>query len=245
MARRESFYITPNNPARVFALDWLPASMSVINTSNYTVYVAVGERIVPTANNNTGIVPPFSSYTAAPGGAYVFSVAVDHAGDTVPFYLYPITVSFSEVAGDISAPLSASFPNTVKQQLILYSKAQTITGTATIQWDRSQSNLNQGTISTTQIFLHQDSVVDVSVHLNITGLTLSPTIAVVAIFGSTMFAALTESFRSGQSSTTIDLRKIIGIKASDYISVNLAFTPSTASGTLAADTSTLTLNVLS
>jgi hypothetical protein len=245
MARRETFYITPDKPAQVFALDWVPASMSVINTSNYTVYVAVGERIVPTANNNTGIVPPFSSYTAAPGGAYVFSVAVDHAGDLGPSYLYPIVVSFSEIAGDVSAPLSSSFPNTVKAQAILYSKAQTITGSGYVQWDRTQSTFQQLSFTPTQIILLKDYILDISVSIPLTSLSGSPTSINVQLIGPTTLFSFTETPRTAQTSTTINFRKIVALKTSQTLSVWLSFSPLTASGTIAADAATMIINLLS
>jgi hypothetical protein len=245
MARRESFYITPDKPAQVFALDWQPASMSVINTSNYTVYVAVGERIVPTANNNTGVVPPFSSYTAAPGGAYVFSVAVDHAGDLGPSYLYPIVVSFSEIAGDVSAPLSSAFPNTVKAQAIRYSQAQSITGTGYISWDRNQSTFPQLSFTPTQVIFFRDSIIDMSINLPLTSLAGAPTAITVQVVGVNALFNFTEYPRAAQTSTTINFRKILAIKASQTISVWLSFSPVTASGTIAADAATMIINLLS
>jgi hypothetical protein len=110
MAKRQTYTITPDTPARSFALDWTPATLSIINTSSYPVYLFIGTQSTPSINDHTGVVPAYSSYVAATGGAHEFGIFVDHAGDTTANYAFPITVTFNESAGEVAAPLSGAFP---------------------------------------------------------------------------------------------------------------------------------------
>lgn len=250
MTRRFSDAITPDNPVRAYNLPFEARTLSITNSSPYSVYVNIGNASTPTAASRSAAVPPFSSYTADPGGAISFGVFVDHAGDPTPAYVYPIIVTFSEAAGEVSAPLSNALPATLQQpylKLILQS-AQAIGASPTqMNWQRWQYTYQGGgTFGNLNTYFTDTHIwrIDVSLILNsLAGGITSIRVDLLTTNPNQTLATSLETPASSQTTTTHTFSKIARLLSRQAIALQVTLTGSAP--TASADpTSTMTLSLL-
>jgi hypothetical protein len=213
------------------------------------VYVNIGSSVQPTATNRSAAVPPFSSYTADPGGAISFGIFVDHASDLVPVYAYPINIVFSEAASEVEAPLSPALPASISWLYLkrIVEVPQAISGSGDVQWSHTQRAYN-GTISfsNTTLTINQAHVWNAAVNMSFSSLSGITQINVslrVNPGGQVLFTA-SDFLAASQTTSSISFNKIIPVPASGSVFVTVTLFGTTPSLTV-DPTSTMTLTLLS
>lgn len=231
MTLRFSDSISPDNPARAYSLDWSPAVLSIVNTSQYTVYLNIGRRDTPSIASRSRIVAPFSTFVGSVAGSRDFGVFVDHAGDSNPSYVYPIAVTFSELAGDVSAPLSGFFPVTQPIATVTrYTGGTTGPGSGSeIPFNRIVFDYRPGlNITTSRIDFNLPTLMSVALSLSfsaMTAITLITLEMVRQVPGLTQkqVAVVSEFPASGQATTTLTINKIVPLTIREQLWVVLTF----------------------
>ncbi len=107
MPRREPYLLTNTSPTLIKSLDFVPRTISIVNTSRYACYVNIGGRSLPNSKSFTDIIPPLTSYVGDPVGATDFAVLIDNAASPLAPFDYPVVVTFSEGAASTQFPISS------------------------------------------------------------------------------------------------------------------------------------------
>lgn len=111
VARRQNYQLTNFQTLLPIHIDgWRPSSLSIVNPTEFPVYVNIGSSSPPSALGATDIIAPFSSYNSDPAGARDFCIQVDNTSDPIQPFTYPVQIVVSQGGGSAQQALAVGFP---------------------------------------------------------------------------------------------------------------------------------------